>query len=156
MSDIDFRDDESDSPLHWAVLLDNLPMVKFLLQNGADIRAKNKLGNNVVMIACINQRLEILRLLLNPLPKISSQNSRPKTLLVQQMQINGYQNMYTNNDDEEEEKEHQMRLFIKEIINDGNMKKMTSLHAACLSGNVQIVKLLLENGADLFKWDHVS
>ena len=102
MSDIDFRDDESDSPLHWAVLLDNLPMVKFLLQNGADIRAKNKLGNNVVMIACINQRLEILRLLLNPLPK------------------------------------------------------MTSLHAACLSGNVQIVKLLLENGADLFKWDHVS
>ena len=54
MSDIDFRDDESDSPLHWAVLLGNLPMVKFLLENGADIRAKNKLGNNAVMIACIN------------------------------------------------------------------------------------------------------
>ena len=33
---------------------------------------------------------------------------------------------------------------------------MTSMHAACLSGNAQIVKLLLENGADLFKWDYVS
>ena len=31
---------------------------------------------------------------------------------------------------------------------------MTSMHAACLSGNAQIVKLLLENGADLFKWDY--
>ena len=67
MSDIDFRDDESDSPLHWAVLLDNFHMVKFLLENGADVSAKNNKGNNVVMIACINQRMEILRLLLNPL-----------------------------------------------------------------------------------------
>ena len=67
MSDIDFRDYEGDTPLHWAVLLDNSPMVQFLLDKGADISVKNNQGNNVVMIACINQRVEILRLLLNPL-----------------------------------------------------------------------------------------
>ena len=61
MSDIDFRDDEGDTPLHWAVLLDNSAMVQFLLDNGADISVKNISGNNAVMIACINQRMEILR-----------------------------------------------------------------------------------------------
>ena len=55
MSDIDFRDDEGDTPLHWAVLLGNSPMVKFLLDSGADISVKNNQGNNPVMIAAINQ-----------------------------------------------------------------------------------------------------
>lgn len=81
MSDINFRDYEGDTPLHWAVLLDNAPMVQFLLDNGADISQSNNSGNNAVMIACINQRVEILRLLLNPLirPKNNPQN-RPVSL----------------------------------------------------------------------------
>ena len=54
MSDIDIKDDEGDTPLHWAILLDNRPMVEFLLRNGADVSAKNTHGNNPVMIACIN------------------------------------------------------------------------------------------------------
>ena len=40
------------------------------------------------------------------------------------------------------------------IINEHNIKKMTSLHAACLSGNKAIVKLLLDNGANIRKRDH--
>lgn len=55
MSDIDIRDYEGDTPLHWAVLLGNSPMVKFLLDSGADIKVKNNQGNNPVMIAAINQ-----------------------------------------------------------------------------------------------------
>ena len=66
MSDINISDDDGDSPLHWAVLLGNESMTQFLLNNGVDIGAKNRHGNNAIMIACINQRLEILRLLLNP------------------------------------------------------------------------------------------
>ena len=54
MSDIDYRDHEGDTPLHWAVVLDNSPMVQFLLEKGANISVKNNKGNNVVMIACIN------------------------------------------------------------------------------------------------------
>lgn len=54
MSDINSKDEESDTPLHWAVLLGNAPMVKFLLDNGADMSIKNNKGNNVIMIACIN------------------------------------------------------------------------------------------------------
>ena len=54
MSDINKYDDKGDTPLHWAVLLDNGPMVKFLLEHGADLSSKNKNGNNAIMIACIN------------------------------------------------------------------------------------------------------
>ena len=54
MSDVNYQDEEGDSPLHWAVLLNNGPMVKFLLEKGADLKSKNRQGNNPVMIACIN------------------------------------------------------------------------------------------------------
>lgn len=50
----------NDTPLHWAVLLDNKPMVNFLLQNGANVTAINRKKHNPLMLACINQRLEIL------------------------------------------------------------------------------------------------
>ena len=65
MSDINEEDDELDTPLHWAVLLGNARAVQFLLINGAEVGAINKNKSNVIMIACINQRLEILRLLIN-------------------------------------------------------------------------------------------
>lgn len=55
-----------------------------------------------------------------------------------------------------EERADLMRLMVTEYINEANLKKMTSLHAACLSGNVHIVKLLLDNGGDLHSWDQVS
>lgn len=36
------------------------------------------------------------------------------------------------------------------MINERNKTNMSSLHAACLSGNRQIVKLLIENKADMY------
>ena len=54
MSDIDVQDIQGDTPIHWAVMLDNAAMVQFLLDNGADISVKNHQGNNAVMVACIN------------------------------------------------------------------------------------------------------
>ena len=57
---------------------------------------------------------------------------------------------------EEQEIELQRRSHIKDVINEKNIKDMTSVHAACLSGSVPIVKLLLDHGADLNRRDHVS
>ena len=54
MSDINCRDKQGDTALHWAVLLNNPPMVQLLLQSGADISAKNANGNSAVMVACLN------------------------------------------------------------------------------------------------------
>ena len=56
-----------------------------------------------------------------------------------------------NNANESEEKR-----LIKQAINAGNNKNMTPLHAACLSGNTQMVDLLIRNGADMYKKLDVS
>ena len=64
MSDPNFKDDKGDTALHWAVLLNNSLLVKFLLGHGVDLTVKNNNGNNAVMIACINQHHEMLSLIL--------------------------------------------------------------------------------------------
>mmetsp|Transcript_16457 Transcript_16457/g.22257 ORF Transcript_16457/g.22257 Transcript_16457/m.22257 type:complete len:130 (+) Transcript_16457:1282-1671(+) len=53
----------------------------------------------------------------------------------------------------EDVKERANREQLKAIINEPNLNWMTSMHAACLTGKRDIVKLLLENGADLHKLD---
>ena len=67
-----------------------------------------------------------------------------------------YGNNIASQLEDEEGRILERRAFIHKIINEGNLKKMTSVHAACLAGNVPIVKMLLENGGDLSKRDHVS
>lgn len=54
MSYVNLADREGDTPLHWAVILDDKNAVKFLLANNARMNLKNNQGNNVIMIACIN------------------------------------------------------------------------------------------------------
>ena len=51
--------------MHWSILLNEVASVKFLLKNGADPTVRNKRGNNVLMIACINDKLDILRILVD-------------------------------------------------------------------------------------------
>ena len=70
MSDIDHIDEMDDTPLHWAILLNNPRIVKFLLDNGADRLPKSKYyANNPVMIACLNSKLDMLKILLTPTRK---------------------------------------------------------------------------------------
>ena len=53
----------------------------------------------------------------------------------------------------EDVKERANRERLKAIINEPNLNWMTSMHAACLTGMREIVRLLLKNGADLHKLD---
>ena len=134
-------------------------MVQFLLDNGANISVKNRHGNNAIMIACVNQRLEILRLLLNPHQRSKhTPTSRQYNLLDVQLQayMGGNEHERKSGALEEQEIELNRRSHIKDVINEKNIKDMTSVHAACLSGNVPIVKHLLDHGADLNRRDHVS
>ena len=64
MSNINIKDSKDDTALHWACILGNEQAVKFLLSKGAKFD-NNTDGNNPVMIACINQKQEVLRILLN-------------------------------------------------------------------------------------------
>ena len=74
MSDLNHQDEMEDTPLHWAVLLNNPPIVKFLLQKGANRQLVSKFyRNNPVMTACLNSKVEMLQILLTPKQSIATQ-----------------------------------------------------------------------------------
>jgi len=50
-----------DTPLHFAVFHQDVDMVDFLIQNGADIHAKNELGYSPLEIATLYNSKVILR-----------------------------------------------------------------------------------------------
>ena len=77
MSDVDYEDEMDDTPLHWAILLNNPRIVTFLLDNGADRLLKSAYyANNPVMIACLNSKVDMLKILLTPARKASQERTQ--------------------------------------------------------------------------------
>ena len=64
MSSIDYKHYDDDSPLHWAVVLDQPDTVRFLMDHGADRLSQNNPKNSPLMVACLNGNLPIMKLLL--------------------------------------------------------------------------------------------
>ena len=60
MSTIDYKDNVSDTPLHWAVILGNEKAVDFLLDHGADPTVTNDYKNTPLMVACLNSNIKII------------------------------------------------------------------------------------------------
>ncbi|GFY70803.1 tankyrase [Trichonephila inaurata madagascariensis] len=61
---INVKDDDGYSLLHWAVYKRCIPIVKLLLENGADVRSVSNLGNTVLHIASSAGNKEIMEILL--------------------------------------------------------------------------------------------
>ncbi|MDX1923844.1 MAG: ankyrin repeat domain-containing protein [Rickettsiaceae bacterium] len=68
-------------PLHIAVALGNLKMVKLLLSSGADINAKTRHGETALYIAIYRQNLEMTKLLLDNSASINLHNNDGYSLL---------------------------------------------------------------------------
>lgn len=51
-SNINVKDIELDTALHWAVILNNTKAVIFLIHHGIKLEEKNSNGNTPLMIAC--------------------------------------------------------------------------------------------------------
>jgi ankyrin repeat protein len=64
MSSVNCSDQQDDSPLHWAVILENMTMVQFLLEHNASVLHRNYHQNTPLMVAAINRKYEIVKLLL--------------------------------------------------------------------------------------------
>jgi ankyrin repeat protein len=52
-ADINKRSSDQRTPLIWASFRDNLPMMTFLIESGADLNAVDKDGHNALDIAII-------------------------------------------------------------------------------------------------------
>ena len=65
--DNDFTQDHCkfSTPLHEAIILDNIEMVKLLLQQGAEIEVKDQNSYTPLLLASYHNRIEIMEILLN-------------------------------------------------------------------------------------------
>jgi len=64
-ADINITDDNNRSPLNWAIYVGNIEIVKLLIKLGADINNIDFYGDSLLIIAAIQQKYDILFLLLS-------------------------------------------------------------------------------------------
>eukprot|EP00352_Strombidinopsis_acuminata_P002417 CAMPEP_0176393766 /NCGR_PEP_ID=MMETSP0126-20121128/42013_1 /TAXON_ID=141414 ORGANISM="Strombidinopsis acuminatum, Strain SPMC142" /NCGR_SAMPLE_ID=MMETSP0126 /ASSEMBLY_ACC=CAM_ASM_000229 /LENGTH=86 /DNA_ID=CAMNT_0017765525 /DNA_START=469 /DNA_END=729 /DNA_ORIENTATION=+ len=65
MSSVNAQNSDHDTPLHWAVILENTKMLEFLLcQPDIDPNIRNKNDNSPLMLACLNSSAASVEILL--------------------------------------------------------------------------------------------
>jgi ankyrin repeat protein len=137
---VNVKDDEyGRTPLHWAVMNGNVEIAQLLLQNGADVNARSNNGSSPLHVAIkeSNLHVDIVKLLLENGADVHARKNGETPLCLAAL-IN-YRLSDSNND---------TPLSLAELINypfasfsDSNSKLNEDL--------VEIVKLLLEKGADV-------
>jgi ankyrin repeat protein len=119
-----------------AVYYGHLEIVKFLVENGSNLEVSDK-DKNPIHLCCVNGDLEILKFLIENGCLIDSENSIGETPLIVACKRN-------NND------------IVEFLIHKGanlnkrdSQKGFTALHVSVIMDNINLVKLLVENGCDL-------
>ena len=111
----------SQTPLHLAVLTNQASLVRRLVVGGADLESRDKDGNMAIHIACRENRLSALRALLLPV---------------------SYDEQKRNNFDIPFQK-------IPQNLEPKNYEGNSPLHIASLFKHFEIVKILIDSGADV-------
>ncbi|XP_034283958.1 NF-kappa-B inhibitor epsilon [Pantherophis guttatus] len=122
VEDLEFQNDLFQTPLHLSVYLEQFEVVKALILKGVNTALQDRNGNTALHLACEQQSLECVELLL-PLKKPVSEMQTRKT--VQDLQLQNWQGL-------------------------------TCLHISTLKGNLQLMALLVQNGADINVQDGTS
>ena len=142
--------------LHVACAEGNTPIVKALVKNGANLLTLNHEGIAPIHTACMNSRLESLKVLLrceNCDP--NQQNSKGDTALhivcrMRSGKVLQFLEVLTSIPGMNLTFVNREGLQPFQVVDDeGN----TLLHKACAKGNAKMVELLVKNGADVLKPD---
>ncbi|HOJ50144.1 MAG TPA: ankyrin repeat domain-containing protein [Spirochaetota bacterium] len=133
--DINFKDDLGFTALHDAVISSNKDMVLFLLSKGANPNIGDNRGITPLMFAIKNGEEQIFRILL-PVTNKYTKDLAEKNVL--------HYCVYYNRVDMLKVIINDYKLLINQKDNIGR----TPLHYAASLGNIEIVKILLENGAN--------
>jgi ankyrin repeat protein len=154
-------------PLHYAGI--NSELIKYLIQNDADVNANNEDGETALHRASINGHLEVVKLLIENNADVNAINEQEETALhiasfnehleVVKLLIENNANVNAKDEDGGTAL-HNASLYghskvvelLIEEVDDVNAKDgygSTALHIASFYRHLKVVKLLLEKGADV-------
>ena len=111
----------SQTPLHLAVLTNQVCLVRRLVVGGADIEARDRAGNTAIHLACRDSLLSVVNALIEPVR---------------------YDEQKGNNYDIFDQN-------IDKTLESMNYEGFTCLHIAANVANIEVVKTLLNHGADV-------
>ena len=137
ISIIDIRDNFGNTALHYAIILNNIDIVKKLIDSKADPLITNNENDNCLQIGLKYNRNEILQFLIEkniPLNFISDTGESFLQLAI------SFQNEYI------------IKLIIKKkcFINNQEFEYgISALHQILIQSNIELSKLLIDNGADI-------
>ncbi len=126
----------TDTPLHWAVENGQLYAAKLLIDNGADVNAKDNGGNTPLHCACLFGHVGTTKLLIHNEANVNAKDNYGNTPL-------HYACLVGHVD--------AAKLLIEKgaNVNAKDNYGVTPLHCACIVGHVDAAKLLIGTGADV-------
>ncbi|GBN29124.1 Ankyrin-3 [Araneus ventricosus] len=164
------RDDFENTPLHYAALKSHLNAVKILVLEGADIKARNIVGNTPLHGAALSGNKKIVRFLLHNTANISAKNhllSIPlhcavrnghvaiaKIFLRMDSTLSNAKNGFGHTPLHSaacygHEKLVNLLLKFNAIIDSQDNNDATALHISVNNGHLDVVKSLVESGANI-------
>jgi ankyrin repeat protein len=133
--DVNAKDKEGNTPLHYAAGSISKEFVKLLIDGGADVNARNKFNRTPLHIAAVENRVEIAQLLIESGADVDARDEYGWTPLHWAVK-EGHQKV--------------AELLVEKgaSVNARNNRGWTPLHIAAYWNRKDIAKLLLENGAN--------
>ncbi|MEK7434046.1 MAG: ankyrin repeat domain-containing protein [Cyanobacteriota bacterium] len=131
---INEKDEFGKTPLMLATEENNLPLVKFLLENGADINLENKSQNTALNIAILNKNKETINFLVKNNANLKIRNADYDFPII----------LAARNNDTET-----IKLLIDKgvDVDSRELNGKSLLHFACMFENKELIELILNKGA---------
>jgi ankyrin repeat protein len=152
----------------WAIMHDYMNLFHLLLENGADLEAKNKDGDTALLCACWKGHIAVVKMLLDKDANIEAQNNNRKTALfyacsmghiaVVEMLVDKGANIEANKDGIApllRASDYGHIAVVEMLINKGanidakNKNGNTALMQASANGHIAVVEMLLDKGANI-------
>ncbi|KAK6827193.1 heterokaryon incompatibility protein-domain-containing protein [Apiospora arundinis] len=160
---------ERHSPLMEAAMNGRTEVMRLLIENGADRRAVNSFGNNLIHLATLNNHSETIRFFMENEAEIESINNNQQTPLIVATRggwmdavhlLVGYKASLHAQDIDGATSLHwavrtQDKLLVRYLVKQGadieveDSDGMTALSKATCQGNKDIVSFLLDRGANI-------
>eukprot|EP01098_Paradermamoeba_levis_P016075 TRINITY_DN8460_c0_g1_i1.p1 TRINITY_DN8460_c0_g1~~TRINITY_DN8460_c0_g1_i1.p1 ORF type:complete len:234 (-),score=35.04 TRINITY_DN8460_c0_g1_i1:474-1175(-) len=154
IADVNFRDGSGSTLLHFAVFQGDTNMVKFLLSVGADLSYRNYLGQNYfhVLLSSPQPNFETAKLLMELGFRIEDQDIHGSNCIHLAAEMGNLKFLQFCFDQMKKENLglEKKTKALKEGSNVNNsLTSLTPLHLALHGNHIEVVKLLLEFGADI-------